>query len=188
MPQQVPSMRAWNAYSSRPSLRRLTARRRRRRSGAPAHAHAHPFLFSSRATTMGVETAFLQSRQLRVSFCHALQRGTSTNLQCKFVLVPTPTSVLILRAFDNFFVLRKRTRAWRRRRRRRTRPPRSPSSRLRAAPGRRRAWPTLLAHAPSGLAMPFEWHSSAPNGCCARGPLQRCGDGQLRGACMLAAR
>ena len=70
-----------------------------------------------------------------------------------------PTTKSLLAHFLVFFVRTKWYDAtaptWRRRRR----PPSRPRSRLRAAPGSRRASPTLLARPPPGMSRSFEWHS-----------------------------
>ena len=70
-----------------------------------------------------------------------------------------PTTKSLLGHFLIFFVRTKwydaMAATWRRRRR----PPFRPRSRLRAAPGSRRASPTLLARPPSGMSRSFEWHS-----------------------------
>ena len=70
-----------------------------------------------------------------------------------------PTTKSLLGPFLIFFVRTKwydaMAATWRRRRR----PPFRPRSRLRAAPGSRRASPTLLARPPSGMLRSFEWHS-----------------------------
>ena len=62
-------------------------------------------------------------------------------------------------------------------------PPRSPASRLRAAPGSRRAWPTLLARPPSGLPMLFERHSSVQMAAASEG----CFRGEVTTSCVAHA-
>ena len=121
--------------------------------------------------------------KVRVSFCSAFPQGRGRFLGSVFRPIPTPTTKSLFVALLIFFRPRNFGLAASHLHRPRGGASAQPSHRLRAAPGSRRAWPTLLARPPSGLPMLFERHSSVQMAAASEG----CFRGEVTTSCVAHA-